>query len=325
MLIESWLIKVRILFLIKRMKPSLILLTALYRFDNLLLLAKIVKKYVYDYSHFLDIHWLICKDAYNGVGNLDEFFEYISQPEQQNINWTMYDSGTPAKENYGGALFNIPLQDYVENFKNLNNPWIYILDDDNILHPNIFETLKIFIYENRNEEVILLNCRFDEGFVRMFNKDNLNIPGRSGWIEGIHMADPSCVIMKYNIIKKHGFVSDEFYYDFHWLGELINKELSENNIFTAQELVVYLDKFYFAEVVNSYHNHLNFIKDDKKINEIEEKGLNNICIDINFISKYTKSIFKTANFPILSTKAKEKIINIIKDEIKDLHANNDIQ
>lgn len=296
-------------------KTPIILITALYRFDNLVHLAKDLNIYYDEFNKYLDIYWVICKDVYNGHGDLTPFFDYV---KNTNIYWTMYDSGTPNETNYGGALFNLPLQDFV-SANNIDNPFVYVFDDDNILHPNFFPTFKLYQDNNFfNKDVIVLNCVFDEGYVKPFFTHSINLYNeKEEFIDGMNIVDPSAVIIRYNILSKYNFYDSEFSYDFHWLVYLLDNETINDNVLTnAEDLAMCCNLGCAYASRNAYHNHLNPIKDTSQIDIYKNKKAKDIIIDVNISERYDKQHERTLNIPILSAKTKNKIMKLIRQDIE---------
>ena len=230
----------------------------------------------------------------------------------------MYDSGKPNQKNYGGSLYNQPLKNFVESY-NINNPFVYIFDDDNLIHPNLFPTLKLFQQINfDNKEIIVLNCVFQEGYIKPLYERNINVINKHGWIDGMNVVDPSATLLRYSIIKKYGMYVDDPAYDYKWLLPLMSAELENNNILT--NLDFYRNKVIdsLCGIRNAYHNHLYSIKDTTNIDLYKDINLDDIIIDINISKRYDKQPYpKTLDIPILSNENKEKIKQIIYNEIEN--------
>ena len=303
------------------MNQTIIFITALYRYDNLVYMAKNINKINEKWKDKYNIIWLICKDVYNGYGNLDNFFDYISTVKD--LTWQMYDSGKPNQKNYGGSLFNLPLKDLVTNWK-LENPWVYVYDDDNLIHQNLMYTLDLYYQMKKTEQILVLNIMFDEGYTKILNNDNVNCGKKYldnniiPWIDGMFIVDPSAVILKYSIIEKYNFYAEESTYDFNWLFHIINTELKyfNNIVFSHYLFSEYSKKS--NTLINSYHNLLTNIQN----NEIYDKSINDIdntSIDIMF-SNYNSNI--NIHKPVLSNNAKLKIIEILKEDNENFLKNN---
>lgn len=283
---------------------TLILMTGTYRLYNLLKIAKSINKYYDDYINKFNIVWLIIIDKNHAIGNIDILIQYLSSTNiRYNINYIDINKD----KIYGGDLFNNALQQYI--LKNNINPWVYILDDDNLLHPGLFNTFNVCLNNSfyDNKEIIILTCKFDEGHLREVYKESLGIPDKNDFVEAEHMVDTSAIIMKYSIIKKYGMFSNEYLYDFDWINPLLWEENDLNNII----FYVNYSFDYNAHYVNSYHNAI------KDINNIEsyDEDINNLIIDVHI---QDMDIRKHATYvPILSNNIKEKIYELVLKELQN--------
>ena len=282
-------------------KETLILLTASCRYDNLMYLAKTIEPQYKKYIDKFDIRWLICKDQYNGTGNIKKVIKFI---DKTNINYKIYDSGLPNHKNFGGSIYNEPLQKYVQE-EQLDNPWVHFLDDDNILHPR---TLEIFntCLENDfygNKEIITTINKWHCGHNREIDEYSFLQADKSGFIREWFMFDPSSVMLRYNIIEKYGFILDDFLYDFHWLNMPVIQNETENTIWYN-----YYDGSYGRHLIGTYHNGLVKSENLNPFVNIESMNMDIILYDSN--------IELPQMIPILSKETKEKIFKLIQRDIK---------
>lgn len=287
------------------MKENLIIMTASSRFDDLVKVAKSININYDKYNEKFNIYWLICKDQYNGHGSLDKFFEYISTTK---IYWQLYDSGKPNQKNYGGDIFNESLQNFVLYY-NIDNPWVYILDDDDVLHPNIYKIFDMCIENNfyGNKEIITTVNKWHCGHNREISSEIFLLPNHhNSIILEWFLFDPSAVILKYNIIKKYGFISGEFLYDFNWLNLTVLKNEVNNIIWYTD-----YEHSYGRHVVGSYHNGLVKDEDLKKFENISIEDLNLDVLIYNLDVELPQSI------PVLKNETKEKILELIKQDINE--------
>ena len=281
---------------------NLILITAAYRLDNLLQIAKSININYDKYNEIFNIYWLICKDQYNGFGNIQKTIEYLNTT---NIKYDIIDSGLPNQKNYGGDLFNYPLQNFVKD-NNLNNPWIYILDDDNIVHPNLYKIFNICLKNDfYNKEIITTINKWDLGHNREINKEIFLLQNTNGLVQEWFLFDPSSVILKYNIVQKYNFYSNEFLYDFNWLNFKV--------LINEQDNIIWFNEYeysYGRHIVGTYHNGLI---NNENINELTN-NIDNLNIDI-LLSNL--DIERPQNIPILKKETKEKILELIKQDINE--------
>lgn len=291
-------------------RQILILITAGFRLDNLYSIAKTININYDKYSEYFDIYWLICVDQFNRFGNIDKCINYL---KCTNIKYKIVNSGLNQEKNYGGALYNEPLQYLVETeLNNSDNCWVYVLDDDNIVHPYFYDMFKVCLDNNfyDNKEIITTQTKFHVGHIRdindyTFNTNNVreNKPVKIRTSE-YGLFDPSGVILKYNIIKKYGMYSNEYLYDWYWLNPLLEKEY--DNIIWYN----YYQNSYGRHIVHTYHNGL--ITQDM-IEPFKDKEDN--VVDVIF---YNQNIEYPISISILSKENQKKIYNIIENEIKKL-------
>lgn len=286
------------------MKETLILLTAALRFNNLIDIAKSININYDYYNSIFNIKWLICKDQYNGFGDINKVINYLNTT---NIDYVIMNSGKPNQKNYGGSLFNEPLQQYVKE-NNLNNPWVYILDDDNIIHPNFYKIFEICLDNGfyGNKEILTTINKWHCGHNREINKEICLLPNHKEFIQEWFLFDPSAVILRYNIIKKYGYVADDFLYDFNWLNLRVIRYEQDNIIWFNE-----YEYSYGRHVVGTYHNGL--IK-YSNIEELLNSNIDNLNIDILLANL---DIECPKNIPILKPETKKKIIELIKQDINE--------
>lgn len=282
------------------MKETLILLTGSMYWNNLMDVAKSINLYYDKYKDKFNIIWLICKDQYNGKGNIDSCIDYLSTT---NIDYIIKDSGLPNQKNYGGDLFNIPLQETIAE-RNLDDAWVYVMDDDNILHPNLFYTFNKIInnIDTTNRYGIILTKKSMAGHVHEMHLQSICQQCDNNIIYIFNIPDPSQCILKYSFIKNNGFIPGEVNYDYKWYVPTIR-----NN----KDKFIYYNEYngWISDMINAYHNNLRHLEDiDKFINDFNNKET---YIDVAIQNEDTTPI----NFPILSNEAQEKIINIIKQEL----------
>lgn len=282
---------------------TLLLITGTYRLYNLVKIAKSINKYYDEYSNKFNILWIISIDQNHAIGNINNVINYL---QNTNIKYKIIYINVNNDKTYGGDLFNTVLEDYVIN-SNVN-PWVYILDDDNLLHPSLFNTFNVCLDNSfyDNKEIILLTLKWDDTYIREINEDILGVRDKNNFLQGEHIIDPSAIIMKYSIIKKYGMFSNEYLYDFYWLNPLLQKEQKLNNIIYYHYYSGY-DKGY----VNAYHNGIRDIDNIKSYNE----DINNLIIDVHVSNMdVTKH---SAYVPILSNNIKEKIYKLILEELQN--------
>ena len=286
------------------MKETLILLTGSMYWDNLIDVAKSINIKFDEYNNIFDIKWIICLDQYNGHGKYDNCIEYL---KTTNIDYKIYKSGKPNQKNYGGSLFNEPLQQYVKE-NNLNNPWVYILDDDNIVHPNLYRIFNICLendFYGRKEIITTIN-KWDTGHNREINREIYLIKNSNDLIQEWFLFDPSQVILRYSIIEKYDFILDDLLYDFYWLNMPTIENEQDNTIWFNE-----YEHSYGRHIIGTYHDGL--VK-YSNIEELVNSNIDNLNIDILLANL---DIECPKNIPILKSETKKKIIELIKQDINE--------
>lgn len=234
---------------------ELILMTAASRRENL--------KQTYDsiencFRNVSDVHvtWLICHDQYNMHGNLDEIIDLCKKGcAEFGMGWLVYDTGKKGQSNYGGDMYNDALKWIKENWFKEADPWVYILDDDNIIHPAMALNFNHItdVCEKKGKEIVWLTMSHEKGGLLPAYRDGLfayhkNEDGSEVCFNGL--PDPSQILMKYSTVEKMGFYSTTFEYDRDmWL----YLEINFNSILLPNE---WLDNVYgmVTSQVQAYHN-----------------------------------------------------------------------
>lgn len=294
---------------------DLILITACLKVDNLFKIANSIKENLNKTN--LNVLWAIVIDGYNADN--EKIQKIIPELEEllvsYCINYKFFLSGKPNQKNYGGDMFNGPLTELKNTMFWNKNAFVYILDDDNIIHPFLFDRLnKIAEYNGDSDKIYVLTCVGEYGevcdsyknvFMREVPfKDKISIvPYQIG-------LDPSQAIHTLNFIM-------------NWKYTASNGERKENKMFPPNaiydvELYYYLckenrDNFvcyneidknfnYCYSERNSFHNGL---RTDDEIDEYIE-SLENTDLSSSYIVVQTKDK-KPKMFPINSNIAKEAL------------------
>ncbi len=222
-----------------------------------------------------------------------------------NIDYIIKDSGLPNQKNYGGDLFNIPLQEVIAE-RNLDDAWVYVMDDDNVLHPNLFYTFNKIINNHNIEEIyggIILTKKSMTGHVHEMHYHSICHPSTDNNIISIfNIPDPSQCILRYSFIKNNGFIPGEVNYDYKWFMP---------NIRNYKDQFIYYNDYngWFSDMINAYHNNLRHLEDiEKYINDFNYKET---YIDVAIQNEDTNPL----NFPILKKETQEKILELIKEDL----------
>lgn len=126
---------------------TIILITPVLRTSNLIYIAKnIVERF--KMSKELIPLWILAFDKYHADISDTSINLIKKYCEENNLKYRIYFEGTDADTNYGGVLMNFPLKDVkVQLFKD-ENPLVYVLDDDNVLHKNFISFIENHCLDN---------------------------------------------------------------------------------------------------------------------------------------------------------------------------------
>ena len=237
---------------------DILLVTAVLRPKNLQAIANNI---AYRFKNETELHpvWVWCFDQYNAdMSPLD-----IKRAEvcclENDISYVMYYQGKEGQANYGGELMNGPLQDLKKRVYKDSNPLVYILDDDNIIHPNFIDTVKKMCLNNEN--TLWMNMLDEFGshrFVRYADRlAYLPGTGRNQGFRIIHpcaSCDPSQLVIRLNTLLDLGGFDNTRDYDYKFMNKIYRNEngLDQNMIFQGTTPWLRDNDFYMS----CYHNGL---------------------------------------------------------------------
>lgn len=300
------------------MKDNVILLTGIYRLYNLHNMFKSFEPQFNKYKDKINFTWVICVDRYNRIGSLEDTLDIINEA---GINFVVYYVGKEGQPNYGGDLYNDALYSTKQKyFKEVEDPWVYIFDDDNIIHPFLFDFFLRAREKFYDRRIIVASMLNEGGITREPYIDNIgcavkrNVLG-DDWIYISFIPDPSQTFLKYSIIEEHNFFQNESTYDFLWLLPVVYKH--------KEETVFYNDLDGFGkDRMYSYHNGLRTLSDINAFMKYND----DISCEVSMCMKYNENdpyseenIPHTLVFPVLSKENQDKIKSILKDEILRLY------
>jgi len=234
---------------------ELVLLTGAYRLNNL---HQSIDSICENFADKEDIHvtWVICLDQYNKIGNIEPIIEKCKEAcASFGMGYWICPSGKDGQPNYGGDLYNEPLKWVKEQQFANEDPWIYIFDDDNIIHPAFANSLTSVI-DKSNEtgrNIIWFSKSQLEGFITPAHnrKSYAFKTNRDGVREATELPDPSQLLMKYSTIEEIGFFVGGLEYD-RKLWEFI--EANEDRVLYPSDWLPVNSWRDFCGQVQTYHN-----------------------------------------------------------------------
>lgn len=271
---------------------DILLVTAALRIDNLRYIAKNIKE-VFDGEEEIRPVWVICYDKYNS-GITEEFKLNIEEYCKNNsIEVHSFMEGQKDVENYGGALMNYPLQYMKNNFYKETNPFVLVLDDDNILSKNLLVFIKSHCLTN--EWTWWLNM-LDEYGAQRFSRsiDRLAYIKGFGPNEGTNIihrcatCDPSQLLIRLNTLLVLGGFENHRYYDFAFMTHFYNNDfgIDHRTGYQGNMSNVPNEKFY----ISCYHNGLVTPKMiDETLNDLKENSQDDSYIRVH-VDKHNYNI-----------------------------------
>lgn len=286
---------------------DLIFVTAAFRLKNLTAIAQSIKTAMANYSN-IEYSWHICVDEYNAKGDLKKLKKYF---DIYNIPHMIVKSGKPNQPNYGGDIMGAGIYCIDDSY---GNPWIYILDDDNIVHPMIPEIifrLKTGSLDIGKKEIIWTTCTWFTGkmvetYKGLAFQQCPDLERGGSILSQFTYADPSQVLMKKSIYDKYGPMPGGFRYDFDWLLPLMRTEMLSND-----NVAVYSDIDGFCrDKFHTWHNGLRTVEDLEESTEM----INNDKIVYPYFVVNSSNLNKDPRTYPVSRELAKKIINLIRED-----------
>lgn len=296
---------------------DLILLTACKHVENLFDIEKSIKENKERLK--LDLFWIISIDKYNSdIETITKFLpDFENLLKQDNINYALFFSGKPNQRNYGGDMYNGPLKFVKDKIYSNKNAFVYILDDDNIIHPFLFDRInEIAEFNGDNDKIYVLTCVGEYGEIC---ESNSEIFMKQMQYDGYYRIpfqyalDPSQALQTLNIVLNweyqdrdgnicHGGFPPSATYDI---------DLYPYLYFSHKEYFVCHDKIDDFNWVNSkkntFHNGLRKQKEiEEYLDSLESTDLSSSYIVVQTNEKESKM------FPITSDIAKEVLKKLKK-------------
>lgn len=200
---------------------------------NLHLTAESIKTAVEHHSD-VEFEWRIYADIFNWSSDITEYRSSIvdnlySDPELQVphvklriIPITILDG----KPHYGGTLFNEILHD--PGIRDAD--WLYILDNDNIVHPLLIPTICKVDKTKPTAELIWTSCKLNTGIVRECPRELCYHAGDNGIIPSQFMPDPSQMVIKKSLLRTIGGYAEGFHYDWDTSFKLMSHKIFDSDL-----------------------------------------------------------------------------------------------
>ena len=190
---------------------------------------------------------------------------------------------------------NAPMQDLKNTIFKESNPMMLVLDDDNIISPNLLK----FIHEHcmNDDNIWILNMLSDGGDIRYSRSCDFLACNISKYNDESYAvfhtcatADPSQILLRLDLFLDLGGFSSERLYDFDFMTKLMRNQNNikshirfQTNDYYPSGLPCTNEKFY----ITSYHNGL--ITDEKLstiIKEIPNMDYNDSYVRVHVNNNY---------------------------------------
>ena len=303
---------------------SLIMMTAALRLQNIPDIANSIE-YAYEfnkeYLKNIPLTWCICIDKYNAdLTRLDDLVKYVKEKFDNRIVIIIIYSGKENQKNYGGDMFNGPMSFAVDNMKKLFgndiHNWIYVLDDDNIVHPYLFRAFAKMTKNmpERYSMIWVAKIRHTGMIDSPYTKYVLDYAKKCDTLPSYLCPDPSQVMFDYDkIISKYGEMLGGSDYDYKWYVPVMIQELNDKNVVISNEFF-YREKksgevVWCGDKTMATHNCLR----DSSTLDIDNSD------EVMYINISKDLLNESNTYFILNEETRYKIKELIKEDIAKYH------
>ena len=201
----------------------LILITPILRVENLKYIAKNIKNVFKNETEIKPV-WVLCFDKFNCKYTELDVKRLEVYCLENDIEYHIYYEGKDNQENYGGDLFNEPLKDIKETRFADENPFVLVLDDDNIISPNLIKFIKEKTTDNDNWWWLnMLDELGAQRFARSIDRLAYiqGYGGNSGYrvIHRCASCDPSQILIRLDLLLKTPFKGGALY-DYAFMNDI---------------------------------------------------------------------------------------------------------
>lgn len=252
-----------------RKNKRIIILSAIcYRDFNLEKIFETIKRNLCNDGK-TQVTWVLCQDKYNSKKDISHIFNKCKeyQTENPHFGYFFYPSGNKQETNYGGELFNDALN-YVLQFYNKKNTWVYILDDDNTINPLMGEILNkaIDIADREQKRCIYFNMIYENGVLAPMEDCYFDIKSKEGYTAYYHITDPSQLLLRADLlIEKNGYPK----------GSTYDEEMHQYFLNEGRNELLFPSSFLGNRYLNNYQTTHNAITSNEDILKWENILKNN--------------------------------------------------
>lgn len=200
-------------------QTNVLIVTPCSRPENLKALADSIYDSFKDIEHVLPM-WLICHTLHEGeeVPDITDTFNHI---KSLGMLWSYMPVRTGRDKIYGGDVMNEAIKDTYANYYAPYgvDPWIYVLDDDNLFCPLMARQLRAMEYyaKPHGKRCLWMSMNREDGFidtVRWYSVYGRGLQNK-WWSAPADefMPDPSQLVMKYSLLRDMDYFASGYEYD----------------------------------------------------------------------------------------------------------------
>lgn len=199
----------------RKTKRLLILSAICYRTSNLEKMFESIKRNLCNDAK-TQVTWVLCQDKYNSKDDISSIVEKCKEYQKENpyFGWFFCPTGKEQETNYGGEIFNDALN-YVSQFYNKENTWVYVLDDDNSINPLMGEVINkaISVADENKKRCICFNIIYENGVLAPMETEYFDVKSDYNRIAYYHKIDPSQLLVRLDLLIEGNGYPNGFDYD----------------------------------------------------------------------------------------------------------------
>lgn len=221
------------------MRKSIFIITRCSRLQYLDDIKQSIIKFALDIASDFDVIWGIGFDVTKVSSNLAKQYDKSISDEIPSNLFIFARNYTTNQSMYAGNIANALLKDFFKTYKfeDESNRYVYLLDDDNDIHPNFASIIKSNLAVNQTNLFCFGQIRKSED---VFITDKISAENCLGWI------DSAQFLINYKILKDIGYYANSYYIDGMTVKTYFEKYPSLDNVIISNEIGAYYN--YFTEL-----------------------------------------------------------------------------
>lgn len=183
--------------------------------------------------------WAICLDTHHAPIILEQVVAFCRENIKNGMGWMVIPGGHKDNMSYGGDMLNPAIQWLKDNWMKGENPWYYILDEDNTMCATFGEKIESLIKEaeEKDKDVILTNMLYETGINAPLNENIFPVSDKDGKTMFYNLPDPSQLVMRLSFIEEIGMIRGG---DDYWIPIFKNIEKNKKRVLFPNATDTYL-------------------------------------------------------------------------------------